>query len=203
MQPVVYGATAVTSAFTSAVTSAITSAFTSALRNPYTPATWPPLPPPIRVTRDDLAVIATTDPTSATGYDGVYMRAENHEVRYVGKAFKRPCGPVRTTPRQSAEDIIYWWKRHFGDRWQQFYAARRVRGSAIIPDDCGWRVIVWVMGRMEYVGQDGRKPRGELFATRADAEAGLKRWVKGRFGLFAPASHLVLRRCVVPRRPAR
>ena len=33
-------------------------------------------------------------------------------------------------------------------------------------------------------------------------EAGLKRWVKGRFGLFAPASHLVLRRCVVPRRPA-
>lgn len=166
----------------------------------FTRPTAPWLSDPERVSLDDLAVVRSPDPTSLTGYEGVYRRCEPDRTRtkYVAKAFKRPCGPPRDTPREAACDAVRWWRWHFGAGWRGFFRGRAEPAAVVVRGADGCRVLAYVRGVPEYVG-GGRKARGAVFPTAAAARAAYARWVADRLGLLAPVRHLYLRRAAVPR----
>lgn len=183
-------------------------------RSPRPARRWPTEPPPApppaappgfdpdAVGEADLAVLRTAAPDHPSGYEGVHPRpcptGRLGGGGWVGKAFKRPCGPVRKTPREAARDLAAWWRREYGPGWAGFWRLRKARGYKLLRDGGGVRVMVFVRGRPEYVG---RGQRGTLFADAAAAVAGYRAWVRERFGAFAGAAGLVLRRTSqVPRR---
>lgn len=151
----------------------------------------PPLrPDEQRVTQDDLHFLS--DVHDVTGFQCVELRVCDGGARYVGKAFKRPVGPRRTTARQAAADVAAFWRGLYGDRWRGYFAVRMRHPWRLKPDRGGYRVRVWVGGRVEYVG-GGRKALGDVYPTPSAALSAYRRWVRSHFGLFAPIAGYYLR----------
>lgn len=141
------------------------------------------------VTRGDLDHLA--DVHDPAGFKCVELRPRGCGPRYVGKAFKRPVGPQRETARQAAADVAAFWRGLYGDRWRAYFATRMRHPWELREEPGGFRVVVCVLGKTEYVG---RRQLGDVYPDGESAVRAYRAWVRERFGLFAPVAGYYLRR---------
>ncbi len=141
-----------------------------------------------------LRLLENPDPDSASGYHCVYRKGAG----WHGKVFRRAVGPIRGTPIQAARDVAEFWAYWFGDRWQEFFAARKVNAFKFVKGPKGVRILVFLLGKPFYLTRKG-KPTNEPskawhYENEVIARRRLQWWMRERYGIFEELSGLEMRR---------
>lgn len=140
---------------------------------------------------------------SRSCYRNVYVsrRDEYGNLIYVGKVksggvLRVLPGSRSADPRECARKVLEWYRDHFGANWRGALACRKVNPYSVrrSPRWGGYVASVWVLGRREEVVELARLPRDRwrptarlaVFASAAEARAGLRRYLVRRYGLLAP-----------------
>lgn len=139
--------------------------------------------------------------TARSGYRGVCRASRNAEGVDVWRAYVKECGVkrdlgVRSPDRQvCARAVAAWYAAEFGPDWPRAVAARKRNPFAVrrSPKYGGYVAAVWVLGRREEVWALRRGRRNAwhttdalaVFPTAAAARAGIRRYLRLRYGLFA------------------
>ena len=130
------------------------------------------------------------------GYRNVYRKGEGWvaKVKRAGVLQLLP-GSRSSTPRGAALHVAAWYAREYGPRWPEVARGRRVTPWVVRRSTRhgGYVACVWVMGQREEVA-DLRRLRGGRWAatdrlaawpTAAEARAGVRLYLRRRYGLFA------------------